>query len=122
MNVEHFGDLCQRYFLETISKEEMIELDSLLNGNKGLRLKFAAASRLDTNLRDAASSFERKKDKAESSIIRGYRKWHLGMSAVAALVLIAILVSQFYPGSFSDESSGVTEGIARIADLNGAAS
>jgi|MEHZ01.2.fsa_nt_MEHZ010487623.1_3 ferric-dicitrate binding protein FerR (iron transport regulator) len=120
MNVEHFGDLCQRYFLETISKEEMIELDSLLNGNKGLRLKFAAASRLDTNLRDAASSFERKKDKAESSITRGYRKWHLGMSAVAALVLIAILVSQFYPGSFSDESSGVTEGIARIADLNGA--
>ncbi|MBL6923343.1 MAG: hypothetical protein ISR39_14350, partial [Akkermansiaceae bacterium] len=50
MKDEHFGDLCNRYFLGTISAEEMAELDCGLKGSQDLRVKFAAEARLDTNL------------------------------------------------------------------------
>ncbi len=112
MKDEHFGDLCNRYFLSTISAEEMAELDCCLKGSQDLRVKFAAEARLDTNLRDAASSFE-KKEGSEISTVPSRRKWQWAMGAAAALVLIALVVSLFYP-------EGKTERIARIADLNGA--
>ena len=57
MKDEHFANLCNRYFLGTISEEEMAELDYCLKGSQDLRVKFAARARLDTNMRDAASSF-----------------------------------------------------------------
>ena len=112
MKDEHFGDLCNRYFLGTISAEEMAELDRCLRGSQDLRVKFAAEARLDANLRDAASSFE-KKEGSEISTVPSRRKWQWAMGAAAALVAIALVVSLFYP-------EGKTERIARIADLNGA--
>ncbi|MEN8716903.1 MAG: hypothetical protein ABF384_18490 [Verrucomicrobiales bacterium] len=76
MNDEHFGDLCNRYFLGTISAEEMAELDCCLKGSQGLRVKFAAKARLDTNLRDASSSFK-KKQESEVSTVPSRPKWQL---------------------------------------------
>ena len=112
MKDEHFEDLCNRYFLGTISAEEMAELDRYLKESQDHRVKFAAKARLDTNLRDAASSFE-KKQGAEISTFLGRPKWQWAMRAAAAIVLIALVASLFYPES-------KTENIARIADLNGA--
>ena len=94
MKDEHFGDLCNRYFLGTISAEEMAELDCCLKGSQDLRVKFAAEARLDTNLRDAASSFE-KKQGAEISTFLGRPKWQWAMRAAAAIVLIALVASLF---------------------------
>lgn len=112
MKDEHFGDLCHRYFLGTISAEEMAELDCGLKGSQDLRVKFAAEARLDTNLRDAASSFE-KKQGAGISKVPSRPKWQWAMGAAAALLLIALVVSFFYP-------ERKREHIARIADLHGA--
>ena len=119
MNADRFDELCQSYLLGTISGEEMEELDQRLKDDEGSRAKFTAAARLDTNLRDAASSFEGK-DEAKSSIIPATQKWRFGLGMVAALVMAAILTSQFYRGSFSEESPGAIEEIARVADFNGA--
>ena len=74
MKDEHFEDLCQRYFLGMISAEEMAELDCCLKGSQDLRVKFAAEARLDTNLRDAASSFGNK-ERSEISTVPSRRKW-----------------------------------------------
>jgi len=120
MKDDRFDELCQSYFLGTISGEEMGELDQRLKDDEGLRMKFAAAARLDANLRDAASSFEEKKNEAKSSFIPANQRWQLVLGMVAALLLVAILISQFYRGSFSEESPGSVEKIARVADLNGA--
>ncbi|MDG1671873.1 MAG: FecR family protein, partial [Akkermansiaceae bacterium] len=90
----------------------MAELDRYLKESQDHRVKFAAKARLDTNLRDAASSFE-KKQGAEISTFLGRPKWQWAMRAAAAIVLIALVASLFYPES-------KTENIARIADLNGA--
>jgi ferric-dicitrate binding protein FerR (iron transport regulator) len=119
MKIDRFDELCQSYLLGTISGEEMEELDQRLKDDEGSRAKFTAAARLDTNLRDAASSFEGK-DEAKSSIIPAKQKWQLGLGMVAALVLVAILISQFYRGSSSEKSPGAIEEIARVSDLNGA--
>jgi len=121
MNADRFDELCQSYLLGTISGEEMEELDQRLKDDEGSRAKFTAAARLDTNLRDAASSFEGK-DEAKSSIIPAKQKWRFGLGMAAALLLAAILISQFYRGSFSEESPGAIEEIARVADFNGAIS
>lgn len=114
-----FQNLCQRYFLGTITSEEMAELDRLLQSAGNLRAEFAAAARLDTNLRDAASSFDGGSEVVQETATRPNRGWQWGIGAVAALVMTAICVWQFLPGT-SGERVGTAKGIARIADLDGA--
>jgi ferric-dicitrate binding protein FerR (iron transport regulator) len=99
MNNDRSGEIIQRYFLGTISEEEMSELDRRLKDDAELRTQFAAAARLDTNLRDAASSFCRPNSE---------------------LILGAVLISQFRPGSSLEANRESLEPIARIAELNGA--
>ena len=112
MKDEHFEKLCDRYFLGAIAAEEMAELDYCLRERQDLRVKFAARARLDTNMRDAASSFEKKQESAISTDPRR-PKWQWAMGTAAALLLIALVISLLY-------SERKTEPIARIADLHGA--
>ena len=56
MNETRSGELIQRYFLGTISESDATELDRRLRDDPAVRAEFAAMARLDTNLRDAASS------------------------------------------------------------------
>lgn len=114
-----FEDLCQRYFLGSITRKEMAELDRLLQSDGNLRAQFAAAARIDTNLRDAASSFDGESEFVQETTTRPSRGWQWGIGAAAALILIAICVWQFLPGTSGQAAETVT-GIARIADLDGA--
>lgn len=116
MKDDQFSDLCQRYFLGVISEEEITKLDEALKSDHGLRTKFTVAARLDTNLRDAASSFEEGADEAERSPSVIYRNWWGGL---AALLMIAILISQFFRGASLGDPN---EPIAEIVELNGAVS
>ena len=45
MNTDQSGELIQRYFLGTISEDEMAELDRRLKDDEGLRGQFVAAAR-----------------------------------------------------------------------------
>ena len=113
MNDDQGGELIQRYFLATISEEEMSELDQRLREDTEFRAQFAAAARLDTNLRDAASSVPTASEEPRLVVRRPGRSLLIGLAAAAAIMLCAILVSQFRPGSSPQP-------IARVAELNGA--
>ena len=116
MKEDQFSVLCHRYFLGVIFEEEMMELDESLKSDKGLREKFASAARLDVNLRDAASRLEEKADDPERASKIGYHSWWGGL---AALLIVAILISKFFRGTPVEESNEV---IAEIVELNGAVS
>jgi ferric-dicitrate binding protein FerR (iron transport regulator) len=119
MNNDQSGELIQRYFLGTISEDEMVELDRRLKDDEGLRAQFAAAARLDTNLRDAASSFSQANDEPKIVSIRASRNVLVGLGAAAVLLLCAVLFLQFRPGSSLEANRRSPEPIARIAELNG---
>ena len=106
------GELVQSYFLGSISDDELAELDRRLGGDAKLRAQFAATARLETNLRDAASSVSGTGEGPRKTVRRSRGNLMIGLGAAAVLALCAILVSQFRPGSSRQP-------IARIAELNG---
>ncbi|MGI9242080.1 MAG: hypothetical protein ACR2RV_14850, partial [Verrucomicrobiales bacterium] len=99
MNDDQASKLIQRYFLGTISESEMAELDRLLKADASLRTEFSAAARLDTNLRDAASSVPATQS---ASVPRPSRRpFILGLAAAAALALGIVLFAKLLPDSQS---------------------
>jgi len=114
MKDEQINELCQRYFLGVISEDEMGALDAALKSDANLRARFSAAARLDTNLRDAASSFEESEVEVVSSSSFAIRAWWGGM---AALVVVAFLISQLFREPAVEDPR---EPIAQIVELNGA--
>lgn len=91
MNVQDANELIERYFLGTISEQEMERLDQHLQDDPSLRDLFRATARFDTNLREAAFQSE---DEEESSVTRvSFVKSPLfiGLAAAAVLMLSAVL-------------------------------
>ena len=113
MNEDRSGELVQSYFLGSISDDEVAELDRRLKEDATLRALFAATARLETNLRDAASSVPTESEAPRQVARRPRHHLLIGLGAAAVITLSAILVSQFRPGSSPQP-------IARVAELNGA--
>ena len=113
MNEDRSGELIQSYFLGSISDGEMAELDRCLKKDPALRAQFAATARLETNLRDAASSVPAE-NRAPQNPAR-YPRHHrlIGLGAAALITLCVVLVLQF-------RSASSPQPIARVAELNGA--
>ncbi len=99
MSADQHSELIQRYFLGIISESEMEELDRRLQGDAALRAEFSAVARLDTNLRDAASSVPA--TQSDPSPRASRRPVILGIAAAAALLLAIVLFAKFLPGSQS---------------------
>lgn len=114
MKDEQFRELCQCYFLGVISDDEMGVLDAALKSDANLRARFSAAARLDTNLRDAASSFKESEAEVVSLSSFASRAWWGGM---AALIVVAFLISQLFREPVAGDPR---EPIAKIVELNGA--
>lgn len=74
MNAEDANELIERYFLGTISEQEMERLDQHLQDDPSLRELFRATARLDTNLREAAFQSE---DENESEVTREIGRAHV---------------------------------------------
>ena len=109
MNKDNSSKLIQSYFLGTISEDEMAELDKRLREDGDLRAQFAATARLDTNLRDAASSVSMENQQAS----RGQSHQFLfGLGIAAVITLCAILAFQF-------QSPTAPPPIATFEELNG---
>ena len=120
MNDDQGGELIQRYFLGKISGDEMAELDRRLRDDVKLRTQFAAAARLDTNLRDAASSFCKVDEEPKIVSLRDSRNVLFGLGAAAVLLLGAVLFLQFRPSAPLEANGTAPEPIAHLAELNGA--
>jgi ferric-dicitrate binding protein FerR (iron transport regulator) len=119
MNETRSGELIQRYFLGTISESDATELDRRLRDDPAVRAEFAAMARLDTNLRDAASSVPNT-NRGPGERPLGARFGILfGLGAAAALMLAVLLFSQFRPETPGHANAPVRAPVARIADLNG---
>lgn len=114
MKEDKTGELIQGYFLGTLTEEETAGLDKRLQKDANLRAQFAATARLETNLRDAASSLPSASTQPQPFPHQPRRNLLFGLGAAAALLLCAVILSQFRPEHSSPQ-------IARIAELNGAA-
>lgn len=119
MNDDQGGELLQRYFLGTITEDEMAELDRRLQDDGDLRGRFAAAARLDTNLREAASSSAHESQEPKVASLQARRHVLIGLASAAVLLLGAVLFMQFRPAPVLEESGGTAATILRIAELNG---
>lgn len=97
MKEEGCRELIQRYFLGTISESEMGELDQRLRDDHALRAEFRAVARLDTNLRDAASSVARTEVELGTGIRAPRYAIVLGIAAVAALIIAFVFITKFQP-------------------------
>ena len=114
MNKDRSSELIQSYFLGCITADEMVELDRLLKDEATLRAQFAATARLESNLRDAASSMPAECGRSRHGARDSKRHVLVGLRAAAVITLCAILVSQIRSGVSSPP-------IARVVELNGSA-
>lgn len=113
MKKEYYRDLIQRYFLGTISEDEMLRLDQRLKSDREFRSRFAAMARLDTNLRDAAVSMPEIEAEAGPEALHTRRYLLIGLGAAALIVFVTVFF-------FAIRSRPSTKLIARVAELNGA--
>ena len=113
MNSEDANELMDRYFLGTISEQEMQRLDRQLQRDPALREAFSATARLDTNLREAALQIADadtdKRPHRQVSLSKS-TLW-AGLAAAAALVLAAYL--------FLWPEGEAANRIARIVEVGG---
>ena len=115
MNGTKSEDLIQRYFLGTISESELAALEERMREDTAVRAEFAAMARLDTNLRDAASSVASADRQPGGNPRWARRTLLIGLGAAAALMIGIIVFSQFRLGP-----PGQTDApIARLAELHG---
>ena len=108
MNAEDANELIERYFLGTISEQEMERLDQQLQDDPSLRELFRATARLDTNLREAAFQSE---DENESEVTRvSFVKSSLVVGVAAAAVLMLGVFLLLWPHDHdSDHIATVVE-------------
>ena len=113
MTAENPRELIERYFLGTISGDEMLRLDQRLKSDREFRVQFATAARLDTNLRDAAASLPAAEVEMPSVVRCSRRSLIIGLAAAAVIILGAIFVFRIDPATSP-------EAIAQVSELNGA--
>ncbi len=111
MKPDDVNELINRYFLGTISGEELERLDGLLQGEPTLREVFSATARLDTNLREEALQFEDKEARPGNQITFAKSTLVAGLAGAAALIMAAFLL-------LSPENE-VPDRIARVIEAGG---
>ncbi len=87
MSPDDANELIERYFLGTISEQEIERLDQHLQNDPSLRELFRATARLDTNLREAALQNEDEKESSVTPVYFAMRSLFVGLAAAAVLML-----------------------------------
>ena len=119
MNEDQNRELIQRYFFGTISESEMGKLDERLKKDATLRTEFFAAARLDTNLRDAASSVPRLEAELERPRRSSRYQTTVGLASAAVMLLSMVLFFIFGPDKSDQANSESHIPIASISKVSG---